>query len=98
MEEEGGRDSNTYMPMDTSRAPIGVMSAKKKIASTHAEWGVETRETVERGKGVHNTINQRLEEKNTHADNFLFARAAEPLAPPENGNPEPFAVPPEVAF
>jgi hypothetical protein len=47
---------------------------------------------------VHNTINQRLEEKNTHADNFLFARAAEPLAPPENGNPEPFAVPPEVAF
>ena len=46
-DQRRGRDSNTYMPMDTSRAPIGVMSAKKTFASTHAEWGVETRETVE---------------------------------------------------
>ena len=100
--EEGGRDSNTYMPMDTSRAPIGVMSAKKKIASTHAEWGVETRETVDvqlqRGKRMHNIINQRLEKKIRTPIIVLFARAAEPLAPPENGTPEPFAVPPEVAF
>ena len=78
------------------------MSAKKKIASTHAEWGVETRETVDvqlqRGKRVHNIINQRLEKKIRTPIIVLFARAAEPLAPPENGTPEPFAVPPEVAF
>jgi hypothetical protein len=75
---------------------------KKTFASTHAEWGVETRETVDvqlqRGKRMHNIINQRLEKKIRTPIIVLFARAAEPLAPPENGTPEPFAVPPEVVF
>ena len=83
-------------------SPSGLCPQKKNLRAhtLNGGWRPErlSMSRLQRGKGVHNTINQRLEEKNTHADNFLFARAAEPLAPPENGNPEPFAVPPEVAF